>query len=128
MKKILKNVCMKMKPLVTNQRVLTWLNVCPVEETATKREKNLYFTFNVFILIIALGMMIGSVLFLIKYWSIDLEAALLAFFQISVMFGFLYMTLTAYVLRQKITAIFTNLTDIFNESNCSLFTKNISFN
>lgn len=110
-----------MKPLATNHRVLTWLNVCPAADTSTKREKNLYFAFSVFILIFELSVLIGSILFFIKYWSINLEDAFFAFFQISAMFGFLYMTLTAYVLRQKISTIFENVKSIFNESNCPVF-------
>lgn len=108
-----------MKPLATNQRVLMWLNVCPVEESTSKRERDLYAAFSVGVFIVPLTVLAGSVLFFVQYWSIDLGQAFFAFFQIDVMIGFIYMAASVYALREKVTAIFKNLAEICNARNDS---------
>lgn len=106
-----------MKPLATNKRVLTWLNVYPLEETASKREKFLYNALSVIILSLELATIVGSVLFILKYWSVNLEDAFFAFFQIDLMINFFYLTAVAYIQRQKISDLFKTLTEICNARN-----------
>lgn len=109
-----------MIPLATNRLVFTWLNICPVKETAIKQEKILYNAFTVLIYIVELSTVAGSVSFLLKYSSINLDNAFTAFFQIDIMLGFVYMTTSAYISHQKITAIFENLAEIYNARNDNL--------
>lgn len=106
-----------MVPLATNLRVLTFMNICPLKESATKNEKMMNVANIVIIMIIQFSMMVGSLLFLLRNWSINLELAFLAFFQLDAITNLIYMTISAYILRKKITAVFGHLTEIYNESN-----------
>lgn len=112
-----------MKPLVTNQRVLAWFNVCPVEETASKNEKMWCVVFSVIVPMFELIVLIGSVLFFVKNWSINIEDALLALFQIDIAILTIYITIAEYILQKKISDIFGKLTEICNKRNTSILFK-----
>lgn len=103
-----------MKPLATNQQVLTWLNVCPAEATATKREKNLYVALSVTVSFSGICFLTGSVLFLRNNWAINLEKAFFASVQIIVILSLIYMIIVVHTLHQKITKIFENLREIYD--------------
>lgn len=105
-----------MTPLVTNKRVLVWLNLCsPDDETV--EWKRIGFAFVGFIVLIStLSDMLASVAFMLKYISINLEESLYALFQI---FGFgsiTYAIIVTFFQRHKIREIFQGLSEIYNES------------
>lgn len=106
-----------MKPLMTNRRILNWLNICSDRETTCKFVKMIRNWFTVIFLFVQLSLLVGSVLFFIKYWSINLADAFFAFFEIDATIGLISTTMVAIMLRKNITAIFQYLGRIYTACN-----------
>lgn len=104
-----------MKPLVTNQKVLTWICICPVDKNATKFEKSARIGITSLIVITLFCGFIASVVFFVKFVSIDLEKSLYTVFQIVGTLLILYSFIVLYLFRNEINAIFEHLTEIYDE-------------
>lgn len=104
-----------MKPLVTNQRVLTWLCVY-IPETKTSKIKQLaYFTFSIIVFSGILSSLIASVAYFRKYVLINVETALYAASQIAAASSILYAIVMTYFSRNGITKIFQTLRGIYKK-------------
>lgn len=109
----------KMKPIKTNQQVLTWLCVCQADETISKRKRMAHIFFASFIFSANFILIPISVAYFLRFVSVDLEQALYALFQLSGMLGMTYMMIAAFILRHEINDLFGKLADIYN--NCKRF-------
>lgn len=106
----------KMKPLELNQKALIWLFMCSADKTVDRRKKILYFFCFLLVLFVNMAALIAATKFALKFFSTDLEECLYAFFQISAIAGIVYVMLAAFLLRHKISTIFTQLSDIYAAS------------
>lgn len=106
----------KIKPLATNQRVLTWLCVYPAEKTTCKFKQMAYIFFSFVVFSGILSSLIASVAYFMKFVSIDLEVALYAVSQIAAAASVLYAIAMTYLSRRGITAIFQKLNEIYDQS------------
>lgn len=105
----------KMKPLPTNKRVLTWLGIFPVSETAKRREKILFIVSPIAFITVLFIAIIGSAVFIVNNLSINMTATIYAFFDISSLIATAYMLLVGLVLRRKIKDIFTKLSGFYED-------------
>lgn len=103
-----------MLPLPTNQRVLTWLCVRPMDADENQWKKLFYIAFTITFLTIDLTGLFSSIAFFLINISIDLEESLYALFQISAFLGLTYMCIVAFLLRYKITAFLGTLSQIYD--------------
>lgn len=106
---------MKIKPLVTNQIVFTWLCVCPADEATNKWKKFGYIAFILAILTVLLTMNIASATFFVKNFSNNFEEALYALSQLGCHLTVLYEVLISLVVRHNINAIFAKLSEIYED-------------
>lgn len=106
----------KMKPLATGQRVLTWLCVCPPDETTSKWRKRAFIIFSVCVFMADLSAFVTSVAYVHRYVSIDLEKSLCSMLQICAMGCVTYAYLQMFVLRHEITALLEHLSQIYKKS------------
>lgn len=109
-------VQVKMEPLSTNQRVLRWLCICPATKNTSESIKWARVLFSWTIFTLNLFAFVLPVLFFVKFISTDLESCLYALFQIPTTGNIVYMTIIAFFLRHKITAVFENLSIIYAAS------------
>lgn len=105
-----------MQPLATSQQVMTWLCMCPAEESTSKKRRLCYVAFSIIVSIITFAALLTSIVFFIKYLSIDFEAALYTIFQIAAESAVLNLIIVALINRQRIAAIFTELTKLYASS------------
>lgn len=113
-----------MKPLLTNQKVLMWLCIYPVNENASKFVKLARVAFTFLVIITELFGLIASVVFFMKFFSVDLEKSLYTIFQIVALISNLYMFVVLCGYRYKIIDVFKHLTEIYNASKILLQYKN----
>lgn len=112
----LKKIFVKMKPLVTNYRVLTWLCVCPPEESINRRRKLVYIPLISSILIGNIFFVWTSIVFFTKTVSVNLEASLFSLLQILAFSNIIYLIIVASILRRQIAGLFSGLSRIYDES------------
>lgn len=105
-----------MKPLALSQRVLTWFCVCP-DETSIKWQKFAYVAFTATSVTSLIFCYIPSIVAVFEFLSIDLESSFYALFQVSALSASLYNVIFVYFSRQRVNAIFENLTAIYNKCN-----------
>lgn len=109
-----------MIPLLTNQRVLTWLSIFPVPKDASKWKLFAYKVISMALFIPLLINLLGSVAFIHKYILIDLEKCLFVLFQVALGGAMIYSMVAALIQRRQIIFIFKNLDKIYKESKNSL--------
>lgn len=102
-----------MTPLATNQRVLTWIGISPVNEMANKRDRILANVSPIVFIAVLVGAIIGSAVYFVKNVSVDMTSSLFAFFTFSALIATVYTFLTALVIRHKILVIFVKLSDFY---------------
>lgn len=105
-----------MKPLETNKKVLTWLSICPLDKNANWNQKLVRIAFSFVFIGNQVVAFAGSLTFFLKYVSVDLEQCLYALFQLAAEVSVMYMLTIAFVQRYKITALFDNLSKIYDAS------------
>lgn len=105
-----------MRPLVTNQRVLTWLCVCPPDESTKKWQKRTYICFSVIISLANLTGLAASLAYFYKFLSIDLEKTLCTMSQVGALISTVYAGIYIFISRHQITALFENLSEIYKQS------------
>lgn len=111
-----KKVKMKMNPLATNRRVLTWLCACPAPDSTNKWHNRAHIAFTGALFVVVIGCIIASTIFFMEYVSTDLEDALNAMFPIAAVSGLIYMIIAAIILRSRIKSIFVGLERIYEAS------------
>lgn len=104
-----------MRPLVTAQKLLTWLCIRPDDIPVNRWKKLAQTFFTAAILMVILCVLFGSILFVIKFFSIDLKTSLAAITQVYSYLPTLYMFIIAMMMRGKINEILTNLNEIYDE-------------
>lgn len=112
-----------MIPLKTNRRVLTWFCVYPPERYASQLKRFLYKCSGLFAFAVLVAGTLGSIAFIIKNISIDLENSLFALMTTVGNVSMVYMVAATYIIRRKIVAIFDSLTKIYNERKHSIDLK-----
>lgn len=112
-----------MNPLETNKKVLIWLCLCPAEKSTKWTRKLIYIIFALIILTGNLCAFGTSVAYFLRYVSTDLEGSLYALYQIGAFYALIYMTITAFYLRQEILALFDSLTKIYEKCKRFLLSK-----
>lgn len=102
-----------MKPLTTNQRISTLLSF-PIDQSSSSRDTLISIILITSMLISNVIANCMSMLYFLKFKSIDLEKSLYALFQIAAalhMFGAIIITLLS---RYKLSAIFEHLQEIYD--------------
>lgn len=114
-----------MEPLVTTERVLIRIHMCPADDD--DKISNKWKTFSrisiVLFFIVALTAFLGTLAFFIEFVSIDLQRALLALIPVAGTFNLAYVILAAFFLRYKTKRIFTQLSAIYSASTCILVVR-----
>lgn len=105
-----------MKPLETNQRILTWLCGCPPNEFDGKWQKIAYkfFTFNI-IATLSLAVIAGAI-FIHRNLSIDLEGTLFSLFHTLAAISMIYQCIVTVMLCDELNNIFQGLSIIYDAS------------
>lgn len=104
-----------MKPLVTQQQVLTWLCIYPADKSTSKWLKRAYVIFSVAVVVANSLGLITSVAYVYKFISIDLESSLCSILQIVATLSTSYAYILFFTFRHKIVAFFINLSDIYKQ-------------
>lgn len=105
-----------MKPLETNQLVLTWFGLSPADKAPTKWQKILYKASTFLLILSILSIFISSLAFFYRFVLIDLEKALYAVYQFVGLFSALYLCMVAYLSRPQINSTLNQLSNIYHES------------
>lgn len=112
----------EMKPLESTRRALIWL--CVISDGASsiwKKMANIAFT--ILLLLFFVTGFTTSIIFFLKFVSIDLEEALYALFQIAGTTDGLYIMTVGYLTRRKINRALESLTKIYHA--CTSFSMRI---
>lgn len=104
-----------MQPLEKNRRKLIWLGIYPADK-ATRLEKFLYAIHAVAVFSLTFAVFSASLMFFIKFLSIDLETVLFGIWQINVFITVLSMFVIMFFLRQKLKMAFGTLSYIYSAS------------
>lgn len=104
----------KMKPLVTAQKLLTWLCILPPGQSTSGRKKKTFIAFTFTIVGFLILLFIPGVIFIQKFALIDFEKSLFAFCVCLVCSCTIYAASVTYFLRPKIFNIFEKLTKIYD--------------
>ena len=106
----------KMVPLLTCQRVLTWHCVPFVDETPNRLFKLLHYVFILIVFIINLCSFASFLIAFLTFLPTDLEGSLYASFQATLLFSTTYSVIVTLLLRHHISALFDGLLAIYNTS------------
>lgn len=99
----------------TNYRVLTWLCVCPLDESTSERLKILIRVFAMSVFLANVCATATAVAFFRRSISIDMEGSLYSLVQIAGSSSTTYTMIVAFILRTQITEIFMKLSKIKND-------------
>lgn len=100
-----------MKPLVTIQRMLTWLNVCPSPSDDNQRKR---ITFTFCVILSTILTFASSLAIFLTYLRIDLEKSLSILQQLTGSSTMLNAIVVTFFLRTKITNTLDKLAEIYN--------------
>lgn len=103
----------KMQPLATTRRVLTWLSICPADESCNERQKKAYVAHTLAVLFLNLIGFIGCLALCLKNVSIDFDDGMFALSGSITEFGVIYFLIAANLMRHQIDNIFTSLSTIY---------------
>lgn len=105
-----------MKPLSTCQRIFGYISVIQIEKDTSKSKKVLSKAFLVGTIGFDLIVMIGSILYFLRFVLIDLETSLSAIFQIAGSLGLLNSLIVTFFTGHKLLTIIKNLEKIYKSS------------
>lgn len=105
-----------MEPLASIKKMMTWLYICPDESLPSYWKILFYICSTIAQFTVLVSALTGSVLFAIKFFSINLIDAMSACMQLFGWTLLFYMFSIALIMRQKISTIFTRLAEIYDES------------
>lgn len=111
-----------MKPLASTQKMFVWLCICPDENVPNRWKKLSYICFAAINLLVLVSALTSSVLFAVKFASTNLPETLGACTQFAGWSTVCYLLLISLFMREKVSAIFTELAVIYNTS--EYFLKN----
>lgn len=101
------------KPLRSCQRLLSYISVCPPEKD-TKKFTKLLFKVSPLIIVITVSMALtASILYFLRFHSINLETSLNSLFQVVGLLGLTYSILVTLFTHQKLLAMFVNLEKLY---------------
>lgn len=106
----------EMNPLATNQRVLTWLCICPFDRDTRIWQKTLCVILTLFLFTFIFSLLVSSIVFFVQNVSIDFESCLYAVFQIAGISGLIDEWSVAFILRKRVHLLFGSLAKIYEES------------
>lgn len=102
-----------MEPLVTTQRVLTWLWVCPDTNNPSRWKKLGQFAGGQLCLIFQLLAFSAAIKFVMKFALIEVEKSLYEFMYVASHFTTALSITQAMLSKQRITGFFTKLSKIY---------------
>lgn len=104
-----------MEPLPTTHQMMTWLSMCPVDDSKTLTQKTTYIiAYTLVILITIVLCFVASLAYCLKYFSIDFDGAAFGFMSAIGEFGLVYFMIVAIRMRHQISNIFADLSHIYN--------------
>lgn len=109
-----------MKPFTTDQRILTWLCVIPAPQNTSMWKKQVYTALALSLMLANLSNLSSSVMFIVKFLSINLQAALIALHQVLATIPMANTIIMAFFYRHKIPPVFDKLTHIYKKRMYSL--------
>lgn len=112
-------LCFKMQPLFTIKRILIWLCMCPPQKSTSKWKKRVYLIFAAVVLFSFLFGLMAHSAYIVKFLSTNFPGCLFAFLGVCGFWGVIYIMTTSFIMRQKISRFFENLTEIYESSKCS---------
>lgn len=112
-----------MVPLAAHRRVWTWIGLCSFDENPSKWKNMLYFMLNMILSTSFVGAIFASGAFVMAFLPTDLEGSLHALFQVTAYTGLVYVVIVAFIVRHKITDIFSKLTEIYEQSKSLILMK-----
>lgn len=101
------------KPLKIFQRVFSYISVCPTEENTNKWLKLLFKVSPLIIVIIVLVALTASILYFLRFHSINLETSLNSLFQVVGLLGLTYSIIVTFFTHQKLSAMFISLEKLY---------------
>lgn len=104
-----------MKPLVTDQRVLTWLCVLPAQENTSKWEKRAYIVLVLTLIMAASTVFLSSLVYTVKYMLIDMLETSFGFLQAVAAISMANSIVVAFILRHKIPSVFKKLEEFYEK-------------
>lgn len=104
---------MKMVPLKTSRRVLTWLCMCKPDVPLSAFQKVTCFSVVLVYFISMFGTFGGCAAFFIRFVSVDLTESLYALISSTASTDIVYGFIMGYINREKISMIFDNLSKIY---------------
>lgn len=104
-----------MKPLATDQRILTWLCVLPAEGKTQKWGKLPYFVLILSLIVAALSVFLTSLLYTIKFISIDLLETSIGIYQMIAIIPMANTIVMTFFCRHKIPPIFEKLSKFYEK-------------
>lgn len=108
-----------MQPLASTRQMMTWLSMCPADETTTLRQRTGYIAYTLAIAFVIVTGFVTSLVYCFEYGSIDFDGAAFAF-QIAIgEFGLIYFMIDAIQMRQQVGNIFASLSTIYKSSKFS---------
>lgn len=105
-----------MWPLETNRRVMTWLYLHPANNNTGTVMKFIYAIIAIAVILFELPVVLGSLVYVWKYVSVDIETALRAVWPIAIFGTLVYSFIIMLFSRQKIKWTFKALSDIYDAS------------
>lgn len=99
---------------MTIKQMLIWLCICPSAKFTSKSKKIAHIIFAAMIFTGHMGGTISHLAFFLKFRSTDLEGAVFSFMGAGAFSGILYVTMTVFLLRYQICAIFDELSIIYS--------------
>lgn len=106
-----------MEPLATTRQSLTWLCMCPADESSSRWQKIAYTAFTTIGVVVTGVGIVGGLTFCAKFVSIDLGKSMFAFLYVAAEFTVIYTALVVLLLmRHKIGSILKALTTIYKDA------------
>lgn len=105
-----------MIPLATHRKVWAWFCLCATDKSPNVWKQIVAAALTFGILVSFLGLISASGIFVMRFWSTDIEGCLYALFQFFGFLGILYTFIIGILFRKDIAAIFVTLTKIHNQS------------
>lgn len=100
---------LRITPLETNRRLLTWVSVIPADENTNIFMKFVYKISSLVIFATCFGVTIASVTYYLKLASTNLEKSLYSLAQIAAFSSMTYIIIVTFFIRNKIPTIFDSL-------------------
>lgn len=106
-----------MRPLATNQRVLTWLYLYPIDNETSKWKQRAHVAVGITAFITIGVIFIAGAVYVRQFITIDLQEALFALIHVALTIDSLSAIVILFLARDQIKMVFEHLSDIYNKSN-----------